>query len=159
MANAHTLQRKYNPCFKLLENSVLTLCKMQYRNWHYSSKKSRDLHRCHQKPRTGLIPDWKMNKLQNMSRNIYDHLKNKIRIQLFCIFVCWKSGPIKYAQIVRVNRPVTSCNDLCWTSGPTWMICPQRNPCCLLGIKYPKPVQSNLTFNTYLIQCNLFSRV
>ena len=41
-------------------------------NWHYSSKRSRDLHMHQQKPRPGHIPDWKTNKLQNMSRNIYD---------------------------------------------------------------------------------------
>ena len=61
IANTHTLQWKYKPHFKLPKNSVPRLCKAQYRNWHYGSERSQDLHMCQWKPRTRHIPDWKTN--------------------------------------------------------------------------------------------------
>ena len=72
MANACTLQWKNRPCFDLPKNSVPRLDKAQYRNWHYGSARSWDLHMCHGKPRTGHILDWTTNEPQNMPRNIYD---------------------------------------------------------------------------------------
>ena len=46
-----------------LENSVLRPHKAQYRNWHYGSKRSRDLHMCHWKHRAQPIWDRKQTNL------------------------------------------------------------------------------------------------
>ena len=40
MANICPLQQKYKPRFELPENLVPRLHKVQYRNWHYSSKRA-----------------------------------------------------------------------------------------------------------------------
>ena len=61
----------------------------------------RDLYTCHWKTRTGHILDWKTNKLQNMSRNIYDCILGGT----FLCFCMLKFRHTKYTQIVRVNSP------------------------------------------------------
>ena len=66
----HTLalcSKKINP-----DNSLLRLHKAQYRNHHYGSERSRDLHTCHLKPTPKHTLDWKTNEPQNMSWNNYD---------------------------------------------------------------------------------------
>ena len=92
------LQWKYKPWFELPQDSVPRLHNAQYRNQHYGSERSWDLHMCHWKPRTKHIPDWKINKPQNMSQNING------RVYLL-IFICWKFKHIKKnTQIIQVKR-------------------------------------------------------
>ena len=91
------------------KNSVQMLHKTQYRNWHYGSQRSRDLHMSHRNPRTGHILDRKTNKLQNMFRNIYDHFL----LLCFCFFVCWNCRRAKYAQIIWSNRSVITLKAKC----------------------------------------------
>ena len=83
MADAYTLQQKYKPRFKLPENSVLRLHKVQYRNQHYSSERLWHWHMHHGKPRTGHVQDWNTDELQNMSSNIDDRIKKKKIIFLY----------------------------------------------------------------------------
>ena len=64
MANARSLHRTNKLRFELPENLVPGLRKVQYRNQNHRCERSRDLHMCHRKPKTGHIPDWKTNKSQ-----------------------------------------------------------------------------------------------
>ena len=96
----YTLQQKYKPCFELPKNLAPTLHKR-------SAIQKPMLEQCnvvrltHVAPKTlnEAIPDWKTNKPQNMSRNIYDHIFSLN----FCTFVSWRFRCTKYAQIVQVN--------------------------------------------------------
>ena len=55
------------------------LHKAQYKNWHYGSERSQDLHDATQNLEHGIFQTGKKKKkkkeLQNMSRNIYDVFK------------------------------------------------------------------------------------
>ena len=63
------------------KNSVPRLHKAQHRTKTTAAKRSRDLHMCHHKPRTGHILDWKTNEPQNMSRNTHDNV-----VVFCCVF-------------------------------------------------------------------------
>ena len=102
MANICSLRWKYKPCFELPKNSVMRPHKVQCRNKHHGSERSQDLHMRHWKLRTGHIPDWKTNELQNMARNIYD-LLYFFFLSFFQFSQCSKFRCIKYAQMVWVT--------------------------------------------------------
>ena len=93
------LKQIYKPCFEMPQNSAMRLHKVQYKNWHDSSERLQDLHMCHRKPITGLIPDWKINKSQNMWKEIF--------MTSFFLFLYTENlGPQKYTQIIQINRSV-----------------------------------------------------
>ena len=66
------------------------------------------------------IVDWKTNKLQNMSRNIYDLPPPPLSFFLF-FFIRWKFKCSKYTQIIQVNRSdnilFISCYFICMITG------------------------------------------
>ena len=110
MAHAHTLQWNYKPQFELLENSALRPHKAQYRNWHYSSERSRDPHMCHRKHWAQPIWDRKQTNLNIFLKLFMIFFSSSSSCYFFpCIFSYTEDLRVPRTQHIW-DRKQTNCN-------------------------------------------------